>query len=319
VSVSRGVWMSTGDAQTDVGKPEPAPGWRAEIDAFLDYSSAVRGLSVHTLRAYGRDLASFAAWVTQAGALEPSEVTPALVRGYLAHEVEGGSARATVARRASAVRSLYSYLVRAGRSQRSPAASVRNPRKEQRLPSCLSIDELLGLLALPPATAAGIRDRAILELLYATGVRVSELVALDTDQIRAVGRVLQIIGKGQRPRIVVYGEYAALALADYLSHVRGAVARPGEKALFVNVRGSRLTDRSVRRLLTGYVDQLAIARGISPHSLRHTFATHLLEGGADLRVVQELLGHRSLSSTQIYTHTAREHLLRVYQDAHPRA
>ncbi|MCY0870105.1 MAG: tyrosine recombinase [Firmicutes bacterium] len=311
--------MSTGDVRKDMDRPVLSPSWRAEIDAFLEYSAAVRGLSAHTQRAYRRDLESFAAQMTHVGSSAPRDVTSALVREYLAHEIQRGSARAAVARRASAVRSLYSYLVRSGRAERSPAASVRNPRKEKRLPSFLSIDELLGLLAFPPDTPAGLRDRAILELLYATGVRVSELVALDADQIRAAGRVLQVIGKGQRPRIVVYGEYAAIAMTAYLTRVRSVAARPDEAALFVNLRGSRLTDRSVRRILAGYVDQLALARGISPHSLRHTFATHLLEGGADLRVVQELLGHRSLSTTQIYTHTAREHLLRVYQEAHPRA
>lgn len=293
--------------------------WEQCIQAFRVHLEVERNLSAHTVAAYLSDLGQFVSFAREAG-WRPAGVAPSHIRKYMAGLMERGIGRRSVARKMSALRTLYRYLARTGEVEASPAGAVKSPRIERRLPSFLYVDEMFQLLSLPDeGSFLGMRDRALLEFLYATGVRVSECVSLDADDLSTALPVIRVIGKGDRERIVIYGEGARAALCRYLADARPALAGPGERALFVNRLGTRLTDRSVRRMVSTYVDRLAMAKHVSPHTFRHTFATHLLEGGADLRVVQELLGHSSLSSTQIYTHTAREHLLRVYEAAHPRA
>ncbi len=290
--------------------------WQAAIEAFDAYLNMERVVSQHTVSAYLNDVASFAAHVRSA----PSAVTPTVIRHYLGHLMELGLSRSTMARKLSAIRTFYRFEVRSGRLQGSPAVAVRAPRMGRRLPAFLYVEEMIHLLAAPDVTKPlGMRDRALLEFLYASGCRIAECVALEVADIRVSAGAVRVIGKGNRERIVLYGTAAQLALRSYLEHARPVLAKRNEDALFVNSRGTRLTDRSVRRMIDRYVQQSAVGKHVTPHTFRHSFATHLLEGGADLRVVQELLGHRSLSSTQIYTHTAKEHLLRVYEATHPRA
>ncbi len=290
--------------------------WQAAIDAFDEYLNTERVVSRHTVSAYLNDVASFAAHVGSA----PAAVTPTVIRHYLGHLMELGLSRSTMARKLSAIRTFYRFEVRSARLQGSPAVAVRAPRMARRLPAFLYVEEMTHLLAAPDVTKPlGMRDRALLEFLYASGCRIAECVGLEAADIRVSAGAVRVIGKGNRERIVLYGTAAQLALRSYLEYARPVLAKRDEDALFVNSRGTRLTDRSVRRMIDRYVQQAAVGKHVTPHAFRHSFATHLLEGGADLRIVQELLGHQSLSSTQIYTHTAKDHLLRVYEATHPRA
>ncbi len=297
--------------QTDLSRE-----WCAAIDMFRAYLTTERTLSEHTVSAYMNDVTAFAAHVGGA----PGIVAPTAIRHYLGHLVERGLSRRTMARKMSALRAFYRAQARSAEAPGSPAAAVRAPRLGNRLPTFLYVEEMFHLLAAPDvATPLGMRDLALLEFLYASGCRIAECVALEAADIRLDAGAVRVIGKGNRERIVLYGAAAQSALRSYLERARPVLAGRDENALFVNSRGTRLTDRSVRRMIDRYVQQAAIGKHATPHTFRHSFATHMLEGGADLRVVQELLGHQSLSSTQIYTHTATEHLLRVYEAAHPRA
>lgn len=290
--------------------------WEKNIHDFTLHLDVERNLSRHTVSAYICDVLSFAVWCQTA----PSQVTPIMIRQYLAQLVEKELSKRSIARHMSALRSFYRFMRLLKGLQVSPIEAIRSPRLDKKLPSFLYVDEIFQLLRAPDCTQPlGIRDRAILEFLYASGVRVAECVALDLADLRMDSGLVSVIGKGNRERIVLYGSGAKMALRSYIDHARPSLAKVDEVALFVNHRGSRLSDRSVRRIVDRYVQQIALIKHITPHSFRHTFATHLLEGGADLRVVQELLGHQSLSSTQIYTHTAKEHLMRVYELSHPRA
>jgi tyrosine recombinase XerC len=296
-------------------------------DAFLAHLESVRAVSPHTLRAYATDLADFADFAVGQRVASLDTVTAAHCRAYLAHLTgERGLARASVARRLAAVRALYRYLHRRGIVARSPADGLRAPKKRPSLPHFLAEDAVTDLLALPdPATAAGLRDRAILETLYASGMRASELVGLDTDDLtldpgtgEGVARIRH--GKGDKERLALLGRSAAAALTRYLDAGRPQLTgRVPEPALFLNRFGGRLTDRSVRRLFDRCCESVAASHKITPHTLRHTFATHLLDHGADLRVVQELLGHADLATTQIYTHVSAARLRETYERAHPRA
>ncbi len=290
--------------------------WEEVLDAFSLHLEAERNLSVHTVSAYIHDVLAFALW----SAHSPVQVTPIMIRQYLTKLFERELSKRSIARQMSAMRSFYRFLRVVKGLQVSPVEAIRSPRLERRLPSFLYVDEIFELLNAPDCTQPlGVRDRAILEFLYASGVRVAECVALNVSDLRIDSGLVSVIGKGNRERIVLFGSGAKRALRTYLQDARPKLARMDELALFVNHRGTRLSDRSVRRVVDRYVEQLALVKNITPHTFRHTFATHLLEGGADLRVVQELLGHQSLSSTQIYTHTAKEHLMRVYELSHPRA
>ncbi len=291
----------------------PAAKVGGAVDQFLRYLSVERGASNHTLRSYRTDLADCAAFLERRrlGAL-PAADTRAL-RAYLADLHERGLARSSVARRLAALRSFYHFLIRRGHARANPARELHTPKLPKRLPTYLPIDESEALLrADGPATATAVRDRAALELLYATGVRVAELAGLDVEDLDLREGAVRVLGKGGRERIVPVGRKAVEALRTYLGdRATGAV--------FLSERGGRLTVRSIHRLVRGRARAAGLYRRVSPHTLRHTFATHLLDAGADLRLIQELLGHARLGTTQKYTHVTTDRLMKVYDAAHPRA
>jgi len=292
-----------------------------QLRQFLDYIRLNRNASAHTVAAYQGDLSQFVAfagdYTGKHGALEPEHLDLAVIRGFLGDLHRGRQSRATVARKVSAVRAFFRYLRREGLVESDPAALVVAPRREQKVPAHLSVDEMSQLLEAPDgSTPLGRRDRAILELFYASGIRLSELVAIDLEDIDLSGRMIRVMGKGRKERIVPFNRKAAGALRAWL---KDRVALTRGDALFVNARGGRLTGRSVQRLVARYVSSCSTRFGISPHALRHSFATHLLQAGADLRAIQELLGHVQLSTTQRYTHVNVAQLLDVYRKAHPRA
>lgn len=295
--------------------------WNGLIDAYLQVLADERGSSGHTVRNYGDDLRQFASWLKEKDIERVEDITYLHVRGYLADLQKRDYAKRSVSRKLSALRSFFQFLVREGRLQASPFQFIRTPKLDKRLPKFLYVEEMEELLRLPDtATPLGIRDLAILETLYASGMRVSELVGLDETRVDLSLGVALVFGKGAKERYVPLGEHATHALDRYLRESRPKLlAGKEEKALFLNARGGRLTDRSVRRIVDRYVGQLSETRKMSPHAIRHSFATHMLEAGADLRTVQELLGHANLSTTQIYTHMTRDHLQSIYNRAHPRA
>lgn len=247
----------------------------------------------------------------------PADVDRLLIRSFLARLHRAGLKKSSAARKLASLRTFFRYLCREGVLARNPARALLSPRVERRIPAHLEETEIDRFLDAPGDGDAALRARAILELLYATGIRCAELVGLDAAEVDLQARMARVLGKGRKERIVPFGNKAAAALRAYLP--ARARARPRSDALFVNARGGRLTDRSVRQIVAVRVRQVALARRISPHTLRHSFATHLLERGADLRAIQELLGHASLSTTQRYTHVNARHLLEIYKKAHPRA
>ena len=289
----------------------------ADIEAFLQALEAERAASSHTLAAYRRDLEDVARFLVRDGVGRWEDVTLAVVRRYLAarHRTH---ARASVARTTSALRTFFRFLRRHGRVAASPLRLLAPLRLPRRLPRAIPPEAVAALLAAPPQDRpTGLRDRAILELLYAGGLRVSELTGLEL--VHLGGDELRVRGKGGRDRVVVIGAQAARALARYLRDGRPRLLRRPTDRLFLSARGTPLTARAVQLLVARWVRAAAVQQRVTPHVLRHTFATHLLDGGADLRVVQELLGHASLVTTQVYTHVSRAHLQRVYAQAHPRA
>lgn len=290
------------------------------VDRFLVHLRTERNVSPQTLRAYASDLARYLEWAERTGA-DPLGSDPRILRRYLAELDRAKYARRTIARRLSAVRSLFAYLNREGVLAHNPAAVVATPRLPSRLPRVVPTDVLTAVLDEPdPTTPAGARDRAILELLYATGARVSEVSGLGLGAVDLAGGQVRVTGKGDKQRILPLHREAVARLEAYLSGARPLLRpRTGEDAFFLNRNGGRLTDGGIRRMLHKHLDALGAASGITPHSFRHTFATHLLEAGADLRTVQDLLGHVALSTTQIYTHLGVRRLQRVHKDAHPRA
>ena len=291
---------------------------------FLNYLTVEKACSELTVTNYNKDLASFAAfWQQRTGkALLGAPVSSVALRAYLAFLNEKGYARRTVARRISALRSFYKFLVRENILEVSPIAKVRSPKLEKKLPTFLEEVEVNELLTLPDTKPLGRRDQAILELLYATGCRVSELVGLTLERLDLGNRFVIVQGKGNKERLVPLGHSCCQALAAYYPYRMELMQRyhvEQHDYVFVNNRGGVLTDRSVRRILDKYISQLALRKQVSPHTIRHTFATHLLAHGADLRAVQELLGHANLSTTQIYTHVTTERIAAVYRKNHPRA
>jgi site-specific recombinase XerD len=281
-----------------------------DLAGFDDWLS---GRSVATRTAYGADLRAFAEWVERSGSGGPGGVDRLQLRRYLASLGTRRLARATIARKAAALRCYFAWSLRQGRIGSDPAKSLRAPSGGGRLPRVLSHGEVGALLDQPAATAIDQRDLAVLELLYAAGLRVSELCGLDRVGVDRPGRTVTVLGKGGKQRRVPIHDRAVAALGEWLEGGRAEMAGPPD-AVFVNQRGGRLGPRDVRRIL----DRRA-ASPTHPHALRHTYATHLLDGGADLRVVQELLGHASLATTQIYTHVSKERLRAVYEGTHPRA
>lgn len=318
-------------------RKNPASAPLAELAAsFLTDLEERRGASPHTVRSYRSDLADFLGYLDAVSADDTAEAEPAapptadsvdiaLLRSYLASLHERGLSRVTAARKLAALRSFYRHLGRIGAVERDAARAVRAPKTPRRIPQRLELGEVEELLHAPdPATARGKRDLAILELLYGTGVRVSELVGLDLTDLQRNSRILRVLGKGGKERVVPFGEVAADALGDYLS-ARGELAAAGSgaasEAVFLNARGGRLTDRSVRTIVRRYLGEAGIAHlagKATPHTLRHAFATHLLDRGADLRAIQELLGHASLATTQKYTQVSTARLFEVYAKSHPR-
>jgi tyrosine recombinase XerD len=286
-------------------------------DAFLTHLALERNLSAHTVRAYRQDLAHYLDFL--AGST-PESADYLTIRRYLGELNRQGHARTTIARRLATLRAFYRYLVRERVLDRSPLMGVANPKGVRRLPSFLSDAEARRLLDAPDVdTPLGLRDRALLELLLATGMRVSEIVGLDAGRIAWDEGEIQVFGKGAKERIVLMDPETAGWLARYCQEARPGLTESPGGPLFVNRSGSPLGQRSIQRLLQRYAAVAGLERKVTPHTLRHSFATHLLEGGADLRVVQELLGHVSLSTTQIYTHVSRDHLRSVYRRAHPRS
>ena len=291
------------------------------VDAFLEHLEWERNLSTATLRAYRREILSFVNFV--ASDLEhqqPTQTTPVTVRAHLAHLHSRGLQPRSVARALAALRTYFRFLVSEGALEASPADAVPHPHDVQRTPEIAERYAIEELLEGFPETPAGRRDRAAMELLYAAGLRVGELVALDLGDVQLGQRMVRVRGKGRKERLVPFGRPAAKALEAYLperAHWRRGVADESEP-LFVNQRGGRLSDRSIRRQLDHAVRHTADLNHLHPHALRHAFATHLLEAGMDLRAIQELLGHSSLATTQIYTKVDLAHLMAVHRKSHPK-
>jgi integrase/recombinase XerC len=294
-----------------------------EVEAFLRHLADERNFSSHTVRNYAVDLEQFVAHLRSAGRLEafPECVTRLDVRGFLAGLSEQGASTRTVARKLAALRSFYKTLQARGRLAQNPLATIRTPRLEKRLPSYLTLEQVEALLAAPEAESLlGLRDRAILELLYSAGLRSFELVGLDRDDIDLARAVVRVRGKGRKERLNPVGSFAVRAVRAYLaSRKRKPGLQGSDRALFLNHRGGRLTTRSVRRMLVKYAALANLPGEVTPHTLRHSFATHLLSRGADLRVVQELLGHENISTTQNYTHLSLHEVQEAYATAHPRS
>ena len=290
------------------------------IGAFLQHLKSERRRSSHTVRSYEQDLGLYCRHVRETFGenADPSGADPARLRRYAAWLTSQGYAAATVARRLASLRSYFRHLRRTGLIASDPSASLRNPKQPRRLPRLLSIEDVIRLLdAIPGDTLASFRDRAMLETLYGGGLRVSELVGLNLDDVDLDQEIVRVRGKGRRERLCPIGEMAARWIRGWLSLRKPQIA--GEKAVFLNQRGSRLSSRSVGRLLEVHLRKAGIPNAASPHTLRHSFATHMLDRGADLRSVQELLGHRKLTTTQIYLHVTPERLFDTYLKAHPRA
>jgi integrase/recombinase XerC len=311
-----------------------------QLSEFLDYLRLNRNLSPHTASAYSSDVSQFLAYAADALAkpvdgIEPSDLDLQTVRGFMADLHRRGQSRASVGRKLSALRAFTGYLRREGWVEVDSSALAVSPRREQKVPAHLSVDEMSRLLDMPDVSSPlGRRDRAILELFYASGVRLSELVGLDLEDLNLRARMARVMGKGAKERLVLFNTSAADAIRSWLRDRAVLIAKPhaaepsrpggrrrtdASEPVFVNFRGGRLSGRSVQRLVARYVSSCSTRFGISPHALRHSFATHLLERGADLRAIQELLGHVRLSTTQRYTHVNATQLLDVYRKAHPRA
>lgn len=303
---------------------EPAPALAASDQAviaeFLDALWMERGLAENTLSAYRHDLQGMARWLSQNAASNLLQASRAEVMDYLASRVANGASRHSSARFLSSLRRFYRYQLRQGQISEDPTARVEAPKADRPLPNALTETEVDRLLAAPdPDSVVGQRDRCMLEVLYATGLRVSELVGLRLDQINLRQGVVRITGKGGKERLVPLGEQAVSALEEYCAHTRPVLAAATQAAeVFVTARASGMTRQAFWYRLRHYAEAAGIRRTISPHTLRHAFATHLLNHGADLRVVQLLLGHSDLSTTQVYTHVARARLQALHAEHHPR-
>jgi integrase/recombinase XerC len=309
---------------------------REHLKDFLEHLRLNENASVHTVRAYDSDLSQYVTFLAEHLSRRASELTPADLdqvnaRAFLGDRSRRGNSKASAARKLSAIRAFGRYLRREGVLERDPAALVGTPKREQRIPAHLAVEEMSKLLEMPDThDPLGRRDKAILELFYASGLRLSELVGLDLDDLNVSGRVVRVLGKGRKERIVPFNRTAGDALRAWLADRESLRSQHGTKTpvmrgkrtrdpLFLNYQGGRLSTRSVDKLVRRYVAACSTRFGISPHALRHSFATHLLEAGADLRAIQELLGHARLSTTQRYTHVNAAQLLDTYRKAHPKA
>jgi integrase/recombinase XerD len=297
----------------------------AHVDGYLAHLAVERGLADNTVRAYARDLALYARYLDAVGIEDPLEVVTEDLEAYVAwlraQRTAAGRpyASSSLARAVVAVRGFHRFLLHDQRTDQDPSAALATPRAGRPLPKALSVVEVERLLAAPTGdTPLALRDRALLELLYGAGLRISELVGLDVDDLDDRDQLVGVRGKGDTDRLVPYGEPAAEALAAWLVRGRPAL-RPRVPAVFVNARGGRLTRQGAWKVITGHAARVDLVDRVSPHTLRHSFATHLLDGGADVRAVQELLGHASVTTTQIYTLVSRAALQEVYRRAHPRS
>ena len=286
------------------------------LDAYIRYLVAEKNLSPFTLRNYRTDILDFARYMDEHEDAAPLGADRHSFRRYLAYSRDAGIVSASLARRVSTIRNFYSYLARERHLETNPLAGVSSPKRERRLPSILTKDQLSALIAAADEqTPQGLRNRAILELMYAAGVRLSEIVALDLPNLDLLERTLIVRGKGNKERMVLIGAPAQQALQRYLSQGRPKLSTEGSSALFLNRHGNRLSGRSVQQIVRRHALRAGLDERVHPHLLRHSFGTHLLDGGAELRVVQELLGHASASTTQIYTHVTEEQARRVYTQA----
>lgn len=294
----------------------------AEVEMFTSYLQVEKNASPHTVKQYVADISEFVAFMEQHQITVFAAVSYLHGRSFLGHLAKKGLARRSIARKLSSLRSLYRFLLREGQLEQNPFQLVSTPKMEKKLPSFLYPQEVQAFFDLPDTSAPlGIRDRLIFELLYASGMRVSELVTLSVEAVNPSMGVALVYGKGAKERYVPVGSYACDVLRQYLEYgrVKLLTGKADHGNLLVNYRGEPLSDRSVRRIVDKYVETYALHLRVSPHTFRHTFATHMLNGGADLRTVQELLGHVNVSTTQVYTHVTKERLRHVYDTAHPRA
>ena len=290
------------------------------LEEYLGYLAVERGSSENTIASYGRDLARYVAWLAERGVTDPEDVTRQLIEEHVGALVDVGLAPSSVERAVSAIKGLHRFMVADELCSAFPTADLPLPAKPARLPDVISVEAAARLLDQPfPQTPSGLRDRAILETLYGCGLRASELCGLDLRSVVLDEALLRVHGKGGKERVVPVMGTAAAALSAYLEQGRGElVGRRSTQAVFLNVRGGRLSRQSVHAIVERY-GRVAGIEGLHPHTLRHSYATHLLEGGADLRAVQALLGHANTATTQLYTHVDRSHIRRVYLAAHPRA
>jgi len=298
------------------------PSIREYLDSFILSLSEEKNYSAHTVKNYSIDLKCLLGFLRERGSLflSPSRVTHEVARKYLIYLEKRGYGRRSLARKIASCRSFFRYLVRVGAAKMNPFKILSTPKLKKRLPNFLYREEIERLLsACEQSSDIGIRDRAILELLYATGIRVSELIKLNVRDVDMAGGEVRVFGKGKKERIVLLGSHAVRALKEYNESARPRINKRGVKALFVSRQGTAVTERSIQRMISRASRKARIGRPVTPHTIRHTFATHLLSGGADLRTVQELLGHSSLSTTQMYTHITKERLKSIYDSFHPRA
>jgi len=286
------------------------------IDKFITYLKVEKNASPHTVTNYVIDLKAFGVFL---GEKDIGGIDHIALRKFLAEMRARNYSKRTIARKLASLRSFFRFLYREGLIKTNPITAISTPKLDKKLPVVLDVSRIAKLIQSPPDnTLAGLRDRAIMETLYSTGMRVSELVGLDQDDIDFISEVVKVLGKGSKERLIPIGRPAVDAIRRYIDGLSGSCVKDKD-AVFLNNSGRRLTDRSVRRVIDKYIRLSSIAEHISPHSMRHSFATHLLDRGADLRSVQELLGHMNLSTTQIYTHVTMERLKSVYDKAHPRA
>ncbi len=290
------------------------------LERFQEYLALEDGSSPRTLEAYGRDLERMTVWCTVKGVAAPSALTPALLRDFVYHLKDIGLSPASIRRSVSATRTYFKFMIGEGQMQSDPSERLETPRKWRTLPEVLSVDEVAKLLAAISLDEPLVfRDRAMLELAYGAGLRVSEWIDLGTQDLMLDDGVLRVFGKGSKERLVPIGRTAIGAVGMYLRELRPKLERgEGKGRLFLNARGKPLSRMGAWKILRKYVELAGIEKHVSPHTLRHSFATHLLEGGADLRAVQEMLGHADISTTQIYTHVDREYLRSVHKQYHPR-
>ncbi len=291
------------------------------IQEFIDYLGHEKGLATNTLESYSRDLRQYYGFLSGESTLSFENASQSTIVAYLMYLRKQGKATATIARRLAALKAFYQFLVKENYVSQDPTGDLSSPRLERKLPKVLTVEEVERLLTQPElTTSSGKRDKAMLELLYATGIRVSELVNLDVPDVDLQEGFIRCVGKGSKERVVPMGEIAVEALRIYLENARlKLIAEPKEKAIFVNHHGKRLTRQGFWKIVKKYAVQAQIHKEITPHTLRHSFATHLLENGADIRSVQEMLGHADISTTQIYTHVTKDRLKDVYSKSHPRA